>query len=193
MTTPPPSLRRSLRDARRSLDEAAQAAASSAVELRLAPLLESPPETAAGYVAADGEVRIGSTLDSLRERGTTIVLPRMADDRMTFHVVGSDEELVPGAWGLTEPRADAPVIAPETLEIVLTPLVGFDAARNRIGRGRGYYDRHFAFLNADPRPATPRLIGVAHDLQLVDRLPVHDHDVRLDAVVTPSRLHGALR
>ena len=182
-----------LREARRKLDDSAQIAAEAAVADRLAPLLDSPPSTIAGYVAADGELRIGGVLDALRARGARVALPRMEGDRMTFHVVASDAELVPGAWGLTEPRSNAPVIQPQSLDLVLTPLVAFDANRNRIGRGRGYYDRHFAFLNAGPRPPTPRLIGVAHDLQLVEAVPVHDHDVRLDAVVTPSELFGALR
>lgn len=112
---------------------------------------------------------------------------------MSFHVVRSEDDLVAGEWGLTEPRSDTPTVPPTAIEVVLTPLVGFDRDRNRIGRGRGYYDRHFAFLNDDPRPDQPRLIGIAHDLQLVEALPVHAQDVRLDAVVTPSALHGTLR
>lgn len=154
--------------------------------------MDDPPEVVAGYIAADGEVRITKVLDTLRSLGSTVALPRMEGDRMTFHVVVSHDELVPGAWGLIEPSPDAPVISPESLTVVLTPLVGFDRHCNRIGRGRGYYDKHFSFLNTEPRPTRPRLIGIAHDLQLVDRLPIHPHDVRLDAVVTPSALHGTL-
>ena len=146
----------------------------------------------AGYVAADGELRIAAVLDALRSSGSTVVLPRMDADRMTFHVVTSDDDLVQGDWGLSEPRSDAPVVEPQELDLVLTPLVAFDADLNRAGRGRGYYDRHFAFLNAAPRPATPRLVGVAHDLQRVESVPTHEHDVRLDAVVTPSHLYGTL-
>ena len=131
-------------------------------------------------------------LDALRESGSTIVLPRMDSEEMTFHVVGSGDDLVPGEWGLTEPHEDTPVMPAEAIDVVLTPLVGFDRACNRIGRGRGYYDRHFSFLNDVPRPPRPRLIGIAHDLQLVEQLPVHAHDVRLDAVVTPTALHGTL-
>ena len=193
MTTPTPSLRRRLRAARRGLDEEEQIEAARAVADRLAPLLRDPPPMVAGYIAADGELRIDGVLDALRARGSTVALPRLDGDRMTFHVVATDDDLVPGEWGLTEPRADAPVAAPEALHLVLTPLVGFDRARHRIGRGRGYYDRHFAFLNSDPRPRLPRMVGIAHDVQLVDALPIHDHDVRLDAVVTPTTILGTLR
>lgn len=193
MTSPPPSLRRRLREARRGLDEHQQIEAARAVAERLAPLLVEPPHRVAGYIAADGELRVGAALDAFRSSGSTVVLPRIDSERMTFHVVESDDDLVAGEWGLTEPRAHAPLVEPETIELVLTPLVGFDRERNRIGRGRGYYDRHFAFLNRQPRPALPRMIGIGHDLQLVDALPVHEHDVRLDAVVTPSAVHGTLR
>lgn len=154
--------------------------------------MEAAPPSVAGYVAADGELRIGAVLDALRHRGSTTVLPRMDGEQMTFHVVASDDDLVPGDWGLSEPRADAPIVTPESLDVVLTPLVAFDADLNRAGRGRGYYDRHFAFLTADPRPTAPRLVGVAHDLQQVESVPTHQHDVRLDAVVTPSQVFGAL-
>ena len=68
-------------------------------------------------------------------------------------------------------------------DLVLAPLVVFDADRNRIGMGGGFYDRSFAFRK-NSGIETPLLIGVAHELQKVDRLIPEDWDVRLDMIVT---------
>ena len=150
------------------------------------------PGVVAAYVAADGEVDLAPVIADLRSQGSDIVLPRLAADApaMTFHRVADDAQLVAGDWGLTEPPATAPVVDPRRIDVVLTPLVGFDQACNRIGRGRGYYDRHFAFLAGAPRPARPWLVGVAHEFQLVEDLPVGPHDIALDAVVTPTGVRG---
>ena len=69
------------------------------------------------------------------------------------------------------------------LDLVLVPLVGFDGAGNRLGMGGGFYDRSFAFLG-QRRWRRPRLVGVAFDLQRVDRLPRRAWDVPLDAVAS---------
>lgn len=93
---------------------------------------------------------------------------------------------------MLEPPADAPVVVPADIDVVLVPLVGFDVALNRIGRGKAYYDRAFSFLANSARPTSPHLVGLAHELQRVDRLDAQDHDIRLDAVVTPSAIYGDL-
>ncbi len=192
MTPPSRSLRGRLREARRTLDPTARAAASDAVARHLRPMVDAAPARVAAYVAADGEIEIAGVLDALRTNGTAVALPRLAADgpTMAFHLVADDHDLVPGEWGLLEPPPTAPVLDSRTIDVVLTPLVGFDEHRNRIGRGRGYYDRHFAFLADEARPTTPVLVGIAHELQLVPELPVRDHDIPLDTVVTPERVRG---
>jgi len=76
------------------------------------------------------------------------------------------------------------------LDLVLVPLVGFDADGNRLGMGAGFYDRHFAFLRHRSAWRRPLLIGLGFELQRVDRLPAGPHDVPLWGVVTERRIHG---
>ena len=81
------------------------------------------------------------------------------------------------------------MLAPQALDLVLTPLTVFDAERNRIGMGGGFYDRSFAFRK-DPAHTRPRLVGVAHELQKVEHIEPEDWDVRLDLVVTDEAIYG---
>jgi 5-formyltetrahydrofolate cyclo-ligase len=64
------------------------------------------------------------------------------------------------------------------------PLVGFTAQGDRLGQGGGYYDRYLA---AHPQTVA---IGMAWDIQEVPELPIELHDMRLSAIVTPTRVLG---
>lgn len=186
-------LRQQLRAARRAVGPEAQARAAAAVAALLAQALAAEaPAVASTYHATDGELSPAPVVDQLRAQGSEIAYPRIVDGAMRFHVVDDEAALVPGRWGLMDPPADAPEVAADELDVVLTPLVGFDDHLNRLGRGRAYYDRCFAFLGGQPRPARPLLIGLAHEIQRVDALAADPHDVRLDAVVTPVRVRGRL-
>jgi 5-formyltetrahydrofolate cyclo-ligase len=74
------------------------------------------------------------------------------------------------------------------MDIVFMPLVGFDDDGNRIGMGRGFYDRHFEFRHTRHHWRRPLLIGIAFDIQRTNPLTVAPHDVPMDAVVTESTL-----
>ncbi|MGD8941243.1 MAG: 5-formyltetrahydrofolate cyclo-ligase [Gammaproteobacteria bacterium] len=73
------------------------------------------------------------------------------------------------------------------LNLVLTPLVAFDARGNRLGMGGGYYDRTFAYLRHQHRWRRPRLAGIAYDFQQVDRLERSSWDVPLSTIATPRK------
>ena len=75
------------------------------------------------------------------------------------------------------------------MQLVLLPLVAFDNDGGRLGMGGGFYDRTFSFTRLRAGPA-PRLIGVAHELQRVDHLPVADWDIPLEAIVTDRAIYG---
>src|SRR3954466_13239893 len=83
-------------------------------------------------------------------------------------------------WGIGEPLPSAPVLEPDVL---LVPLLAFDAQGNRLGYGGGFYDRTIAQLRAVKPVVT---IGVAFDEQRIDAVPHTAHDQRLDWVLTPS-------
>lgn len=91
-------------------------------------------------------------------------------------------ELKPGAYSILEP-SKRKIISPSQLELVIVPGTVFDRRGFRIGYGGGYYDRFLANLN--PEITT---VGLAFELQLVERIPQHSHDVALKKIVTEKRV-----
>ncbi|MCB0319477.1 MAG: 5-formyltetrahydrofolate cyclo-ligase [Bdellovibrionales bacterium] len=119
------------------------------------------------------------------ESSHTIYLPRSLPDRsMLFISIGKDwmHEVTPGIHGIPEPLEDggeqfeSSFMAHET--VVLVPGVAFDSLGNRLGRGRGYYDR---FLG-DPEMETAKKIGVCWKFQLAPDIPTRAHDIPVDYV-----------
>jgi len=98
--------------------------------------------------------------------------------------------LLPNRFGIPEPPLKHRHIRmPWGLELILLPLVAFDSDCNRLGMGGGFYDRTLAYLRHRCCWRRPRLIGVAHECQRVEGLPVNEWDVALDAVITERRVY----
>ena len=112
-----------------------------------------------------------------------LVLPKTGPGRQMDHLVwDAMTALVPNHWGIPEPAAGT-VVQPHEIDAVFLPLLIFDERGNRIGYGKGFYDR---FL-AECRPAT-RKIGVSL-FEAVDAITdVSAHDVAMDLCVTPTRV-----
>ena len=152
------------------------------------PVLALVPEGATiGLYRSDaGEAPSASYIRFFFERGHPIALPRVTtlDKPMEFRLHTDpyeESDLEAGVWGLRQPRIAAPVVTPEVL---FMPLVGFTAKGDRLGQGGGYYDRYLA---AHPQTVA---IGMAWDVQEVPELPTELHDMRLSAIVTPTRILG---
>jgi 5-formyltetrahydrofolate cyclo-ligase len=152
------------------------------------PVLELVPAgaTIGLYRSDTGEAPSASYTRFFFERGHSIALPRVTtlDKPMEFRLHTDpyeESDLEAGVWGLRQPRVDAPVVVPEVL---FMPLIGFTARGDRLGQGGGYYDR---FLAAHPQTIA---IGMAWDVQEVPELPLELHDMRLSAIVTPTRVLG---
>jgi 5-formyltetrahydrofolate cyclo-ligase len=100
------------------------------------------------------------------------------------------DPLTKNHFGIPEPRLrNRRIRLPWALDLLLIPLVGFDADCNRLGMGGGYYDYTLAFLRQRRCWRRPLLVGVAHECQRVDALPTNPWDVRLDMVATEEQLY----
>lgn len=129
---------------------------------------------------------IGSEIDPFplirrlkNEGGADICLPRVEDDgSMSFRAWAPGNPLEDRAFGLQEPPADTPIVSPT---LVLTPLLGFDRKGNRLGYGKGHYDRALTALRAQGRVF---VCGLAFFGQEVDEVPAEPHDIPLDWVMT---------
>lgn len=126
-------------------------------------------------------------VDRLLESGRRLYVPRTAvgDPRLHVHPYPCTLETL--SFGLRQPVAGAPELAPEelddTLDVALIAGLAFDRHGHRLGYGAGYFDR---FLEARGVSTGPRPVGLAYELQVVETLPVEEHDVAMDLVVTEA-------
>jgi 5-formyltetrahydrofolate cyclo-ligase len=142
-------------------------------------LFERYGPVVAGYLAIGDELDPAPLLARLARQGARIVLPRVeSDGAMTFRDA-SHVTLEKGPFGLTQPSPTAEIVRPN---LVLTPLLAFDARGRRLGYGKGHYDRAIAALRSTGRVF---YLGLAYAQQQIDVIPIDRHDLLLDWVETP--------
>jgi len=174
--TPKHELRAAMRALRKRLTEtepeAAERAAGHAAALPLA-------ETVALYRAMGSELDTGALANVLHQAGRRLCLPVVLerDAAMIFRAWAPGEPLELDAAGCPAPLPLSEVVRPD---LILTPLLAFDAHGGRLGQGGGYYDRTFAML------PDARRVGFAYAGQAVDRLDLEPHDIRLHGVLTET-------
>jgi 5-formyltetrahydrofolate cyclo-ligase len=115
--------------------------------------------------------------------GKTVALPSFLTGTNTYtarRIIDPARDLVVGRFGIQEPAAVSPEMALNQLDLVLVPGVAFDTRGNRLGRGKGFYDRLLAGVRGTK-------CGVAFDEQIVDAVPVGPQDIPLNCIVTPTR------
>jgi len=189
-------LRRQLRQLRRQLSPLEQARASQALRRQLIHSRSfRRARHLALYLAADGEIDPRPLLQLAQRLGKQVYLPilrRWPRNRMDFQRLLPGEKLAANRFGIAEPRhCRARQRQPWALDLLLLPLVGFDEEGGRLGMGGGFYDRSLAYLGRRKNWHKPTMLGLAHDGQKVDRLPLAAWDVRLDAIVTDRRWYPA--
>jgi 5-formyltetrahydrofolate cyclo-ligase len=139
------------------------------------------------YLSFGNEVQTTTFLNTY-----PIVVPCCDEDTIIPVRIFSRNDLEPGRFGILEPKQNLRNnfkyhVTPEQLDVVIVPGLAFDASGNRLGRGKGYYDR---FLSQFP-PKT-LLIGLAFECQIVEKVPVDARDCPVSIVVTEKRIIGTL-
>lgn len=162
-------------------------ASARAAELAEPLLRRLRPSVVSGYWPIRSEADPRPLLASARLAGAAIALPFLADaETMRFRLFEHDAPLVPAGFGTFGPPETADEAVPDLLVV---PLAAFDRALNRIGYGKGHFDRAIARLfEAGRRPV---LLGLAFAAQEVDKIAVEPHDIPLDYVVTERELIAA--
>ena len=178
------ALRATLRDRRRGLAAPERIAAAEQLALRLAALPFMPRSGfVAGYWATDGEIALHAWQLGLRA-GVDYCLPVLHENgRLRFAAWRPGAPLVSNRFGIPEPEVDEDALLPgDAMGLVVMPLVGFDAAGQRLGMGAGWYDRTFAFRHGTS--AAPWLVGAAFAAQQDGALAAESWDVPMDALCT---------
>lgn len=140
--------------------------------------------TVSGFLSIGDELDTGPLLAKLHAAGAQLCLPVMQGKSkpLLFRAYAPGDELDTVVWGIREPKAQQPALAPE---LILLPLLAFDIQGWRLGYGGGFYDRTLREARTE---RVVRAIGLAFDLQKVDHVPHLDYDEPIDGVLTPSGL-----
>ena len=195
---PRAQLRISLRKQRRNISQSQQAQAAQSLFRQLAQhSLFLRAQHIAFYSASDGEIDPYLLMREAWRRGKHVYLPVLArwpKTTMVFQRVRPvHQQWEKNRFGILQPRwCTADQRAAWALDAVFLPLVGFDQYGERLGMGGGFYDRCFAELYQRDQIITPQRIGLAHECQRIEQLPVAPWDVPLHAVVTDQRWYVAL-
>jgi 5-formyltetrahydrofolate cyclo-ligase len=178
-------LREELRRQRRALGPHEQSAAARAAAFNFTRIPSwKKARRIALYLASDGEIDTSAVSANCRAAGKQLFLPVIGETNlMEFAEWTQGERLTANRYGIPEPPRTARRCAVEALDIIVLPLVGWDSTGGRLGMGGGFYDRALAGVKG------PLLVGLAHTVQQLPRVPRDDWDVPLDFVVTGDALH----
>jgi 5-formyltetrahydrofolate cyclo-ligase len=128
------------------------------------------------YHSLADEVNTHRLVDFLA-KDKTILLPKVVSaDTMTLHIYHDSQDLQIGAYGIMEPTG--PLFTKyDSIDVAVIPGMAFDRDNNRLGRGKGYYDRLLIQI-----PNTYK-IGLCFDFQYLDKIPSDIYDVKMDKVL----------
>ncbi|MFN3548182.1 MAG: 5-formyltetrahydrofolate cyclo-ligase [Mesorhizobium sp.] len=126
-----------------------------------------------------GEPDLRPWLASIVERGGVAALPVVVEkgQPLVFRVYRPEDPLEKGVWNIPIPARGREVVP----DVVVAPVVGFDAAKFRLGYGGGFFDRTLAAMSFKPQ-----VIGAGYDLQAIPTIHAQPHDIPMDLIVTET-------
>ena len=179
----PEELRKSILRKRNNLDPVSHEEFSLRLVIKI---LQHPAfkraELILGYSPVKSEVETRTLLQQALHMGKRVALPvsRPQSRKLDFYTLDSLNDLIKGTYGICEPpQLDEKLVSKYTKALILVPGSVFDSHGNRMGWGKGYYDRFLAQL---PRSAFK--MGIGFNCQLVKKIKPGLHDIAMDEVIT---------
>lgn len=128
------------------------------------------------YHALPGEVQTKAFIEKWYKK-KRILLPLVVGDDLQLHLYEGMSSVTVGSYGILEPKVESPIVAENEIDFIVVPGVAFDNQKNRMGRGKGFYDRLLSSLNI------PK-VGIAYNFQIVEKVPVEEFDKQMDYIIT---------
>ena len=129
------------------------------------------------YNSLKDEVNLDYLINYSLNCGKTVLLPRVVDNNLVFIKIDSSTKYEKSNFNVLEPLYDKEKVYNDIIGLIIVPGVGFDIENNRIGYGKGYYDRFL--LNKDIYK-----VGVCFDEQLINNIVVDNNDIKMNIVLT---------
>ena len=142
------------------------------------------------YLANNGEINPSLLIEHARFLGKIVYLPVLSPlkNSLYFAPYTADGKLRLNRFNIPEPVCHpSHWKTASQLDLLLLPLVAFDAQGNRMGMGGGFYDRTLAYLQQRRFWRKPVLMGLAHELQKVEQLNAQSWDIPLDYIITEKQ------
>ena len=137
------------------------------------------------YVSYGSEVATHEMIKECLALGKQVVVPctDTKNRQLSLSELRRWDDLGVGAYNIQEPRLECRrKVAVDTVDLIVVPGIAFDCHGRRIGHGMGYYDR---LLGENVKAMK---IGLAFELQLVEKIPTEQHDVSVDIIITEKRI-----
>jgi len=181
-------LRKEVRQRRNALSEAQHHNAAIAVTERLSKHVKiQQAKRIAIYLSNDGELSTKNFIEWCWQQHKHIYLPVVhpfSPGNLLFLHYQQETKLVANIYGILEPQLDVTKVCPlEQLDIICAPLVAFDNSGARLGMGGGFYDRSLAHWQQTKLYP----LGLAHDCQRVEKIPIESWDIPLPEIITPNK------
>jgi len=177
-------LRKSILSRRLALPATEKTVADDAIQFALLASSEYiATDAVALYFAVNNEVSTEKVINHSLSVGKALFLPAVEDGVMLFRQVTARGDLVAGRFGIMQPSIGCVAADPEEIGLIVVPGVGFDLSGQRIGYGKGYYDRTLHRLEGKGK-----LTALCYEFQLVDSLAGEQHDVNMDRIITERRI-----
>ena len=148
------------------------------------------------YVNFRSEVDTGELLRKALLDGKKVYCPRVEGEKMNFYRILSPDDLEKGYGGIMEPLAKVETLfsvheASSDSCLMITPGSAFDRECNRMGYGKGYYDKYLDFVSEKNAGLTfkIRTVGICFECQMQKRIPVEAYDRKMDMVITEERIY----
>lgn len=183
-------LRTEARQRRNSLSVTEQDNAAIALTKRLSAHSKiQQAQRIAIYLNNDGELSTKKFIKWCWQQKKHVYLPVVhpfSQGNLLFLHYQQNTKLINNIYGILEPQLDVTKVCPlDQLDIICTPLVAFDDSGARLGMGGGFYDRSLA--NWQQAKLYP--LGLAHDCQRVEKIPIESWDIPLPEIITPNKNH----
>jgi 5-formyltetrahydrofolate cyclo-ligase len=140
------------------------------------------------FLSFDNEVYTFDLIDKAMDMGKKVIVPYTVKD--TYEIIPTllkniEEDLEVSSYGYLEPKKDKiTAVQEEDIDLTIVPGLAFDKNMNRIGFGKGYYDRYLAKTRKDSKN-----MAIAYEYQVLEEIPYDDYDEKMDYIITEENIY----
>lgn len=135
------------------------------------------------YIGFGSEINTKGLIEIMLKEGKEVFVPKVLEEEMIALKITSLNNLIESKFKILEPVGEKSDIDGEEFDLIIMPGVAFDRSGNRIGYGKGYYDKYLKDVKSDIKK-----IALAYELQLIEEIETEEHDLKVDSIITENEI-----